>query len=304
MKHITDQMIDDMVSIEEAYDVVLDAFSLFGKQQCAMQERVRTESGPFKLSTLGAVIPAQGVAGAKIYSTVSGQFNFVIMLFSTQTGEPLATLDANAITRLRTAASTAVAAKYLARKEATHMVLFGAGVQGQSHAVQFSRRYPLQKITLLDPYVQPGVVQAMQDNCGVPVVLTEDARSVQDADIIITASRSPTALFSGDDVRPGTFIGAIGSSLPHTRELDDRTLEKASLIAIEWQAQTMREAGDLVLAGASTQVCTKLVELGDLVAGHHAGRINNDDITVYKAVGVGIEDIALAGLAYKKLMAR
>src|SRR5690606_14125505 len=97
-------MIDEVISPRQAQDVLRDAFSDYASGEAAMQSRIRTEAQSIKLSTLGAVIPQQGVVGAKVYTTIKGQFNFVILLFSSRNGKPLATLDAGALTRIRTAA--------------------------------------------------------------------------------------------------------------------------------------------------------------------------------------------------------
>ena len=298
MLHITDDMIDTLVSPDEALQSMLDAFTSFGKGEAAMQSRERTEAGGVKLSTLGAVIPSLGVTGAKVYTTIKGQFDFVILLFSTATGQPLATMEANAITRLRTAATTVLAAQQLAPKDAQHLFLCGAGVQGFSHAVQLARHFPLKQITVFDPYASPDLTERLQTASGVKVLRANDVQDVGDAQIVVTASRSTTPLFSGDAIAPGAFVAAIGSSLPHTRELDDSALKRASSIVVEWRKQALVEAGDLVLANPSIDLKSKVIELGELVCGSHKAVAAGAGITLYKAVGMGLEDIALAGLAY------
>lgn len=303
MQHITDDMIDAAVSPQDAQQVLLDAFRSFGLGHAAMQERIRTEAQGVKLSTLGAVIPEQKVAGAKVYSTIKGQFTFVIVLFSTDDGSALASFDAGAITRLRTAACTLIAAHHLARPGSRQMALFGAGVQGQAHAIQMAKAFDLEEIRVCDPYAPPGLAADLQHQCGTPVRLCNASETVADADIVVTASRSTTPLFGGDQLKPGCFVAAIGSSLPYTRELDDRALERAARIAVEWMPQTMREAGDLVLARPGLVTPDKLVELGALVTGAAPGRLSDDEITLYKSVGVGLEDVALAGLAWHRIQA-
>ena len=303
MQHITDDMIDAAVSPQDAQQVLLDAFRSFGHGQAAMQERIRTEAQGVKLSTLGAVIPEQKVAGAKVYTTIQGQFTFVIVLFSTEDGRALASFDAGAITRLRTAACSLIAARHLARPGARQMALFGAGVQGRAHAIQMAQAFDLEEIRVCDPYALPGLAADLQRQCGTPVRLCDAAETVAGADIVVTASRSTTPLFSGDQLEPGCFVAAIGSSLPHTRELDDRALERAARIAVEWLPQTLREAGDLVLARPGLVSPEKLVELGALVTGVSPGRQSDDEITLYKSVGVGLEDVALAGLAWQRVQA-
>jgi ornithine cyclodeaminase len=304
MQHITDDMIDAAVSPQDAQQVLLDAFISFGQGRAAMQERVRTEADGIKLSTLGAVIPEQQIAGAKVYTTIKGQFSFVILLFSTVDGQPLASFDAQAITRLRTAACSVIAARHLARADARRMALFGAGVQGRAHAQQMAHAFSLDQILVCDPYADPGLADSLQQQCDTPVRLCGAQEAVADADIVVTASRSVQPLFDGDWLKPGTFVAAIGSSLPHTRELDDRALQRASLVAVEWLPQTRREAGELVQAAVGVLPEEKLVELGALVTGQHPGRRNREEITLYKSVGVGLEDVALAGFAYRRITQR
>lgn len=303
MQHITDDMIDAAVSPQDAQQVLLEAFRSFGHGQAAMQERIRTEAEGVKLSTLGAVIPEQKVAGAKVYTTIKGQFTFVIVLFSTVDGRALATFDAGAITRLRTAACSMIAAGHLARPASRQMALFGAGVQGRAHAAQMAQAFELDEIRVCDPFAGPGLAAELQRQCGRPVRLCGADEAVAGADIVVTASRSTTPLFTGDQLKPGCFVAAIGSSLPHTRELDDRALERAVCIAVEWKPQTLREAGDLVLARPGLVSEDKLVELGALVTGAAPGRQDDEAITLYKSVGVGLEDVALAGLAWLRVQA-
>ena len=299
MLHITDSMVDTLVSADQALHSMRLAFTAFGKGEAAMQARERTDAGGVKLSTLGAVIPSLGVTGAKVYTTINGQFNFVILLFSTETGAPLATMDANAITRLRTAATTVLAAEHLAPAQPQQLFLCGAGVQGMAHAQQFVRRFAIPRIAVFDPYAGDDLADRLAQLTGAQVTRATTTDGVADADIVITASRSKDPLFAGERLKNGAFVAAIGSSLPHTRELDDAALARASMIAVEWKKQALTEAGDLVLADPALKVADKVVELGDLVSGQLSAPRPTSGITLYKAVGVGLEDIALAGLAYQ-----
>jgi ornithine cyclodeaminase len=303
MQHITDELIDRHVCADDAQRIMEAAFASFGRGEAAMQERVRTAAGGVKLSTLGAVIPDQQVAGAKVYTTIAGQFSFVILIFSTVDGRPLASFDAGAITRLRTAACTVVAARRLARPDAATLALFGAGTQGAAHARQLSAALPLRRILVSDPYADDAVLAQLAQQCGIPVTRAEPDAATAQADVVVTASRSQTPLFSGASLRPGTFVAAIGSSLPDTRELDDTTLRRASAVVVEWRPQSMREAGDIVLAGPEVLPANKIVELSEVVLGSALARRHADDIVIYKSVGVGLEDVALAGFAWKQISA-
>ncbi len=138
MLYITDAMIDAALTPTDVQEALADAFRSFAKGQAGMQERIRTYGGSVRLSTLGAVLPEQEFAGAKVYTTIDGVFSFAIVLFSSKTGKLLATLEANAITRLRTAASSVLAARSLARRDSSTLAVFGIGVQGVAHALQFA----------------------------------------------------------------------------------------------------------------------------------------------------------------------
>ncbi len=304
MQQVSDTMLDALVSPAQAQAVLAEAFAQWGRGEAAVQARLRTEAGDVKLSTLGAVIPGQGVAGAKVYTTIGGRFSFVILLFSAETGEPLATFDAAAITRLRTAACSVLAARHLARPDATVLAVLGLGVQGLAHARQFAQAYALQRICVHSPHLTEVQVQDLQAACGVPVLACSADAAVVQADLVVTATRSRTALFDGGLLKPGAFVAAVGSSLPTTRELDDRALSRASLVAVEWRSQSLREAGDLVLADPAALPPAKVVELSDLILGRVSGRRRADEITIYKSVGVGLQDVALAGLAWRTMKER
>ena len=301
MLYITDAMIDAALTPADVQGALTDAFRSFAAGQGGMQERIRTYGGGVRLSTMGAVLPEQEFAGAKVYTTIEGAFSFAIVLFSSRTGALLATLDANAITRLRTAASSVLAARMLARPGSGTLAVFGVGVQGEAHAVQFAEAYPLREILLVSQRNDPRVAVDLAGKTGVSTRLATSEEAVAAADIIVTASRSKTALFPGETIRPGTFLAAVGSSLPTSRELDDTALTRASRIAIEWRTQSLREAGELVLAAPGVVDEAKIVELGELVAGTAPGRVSDEEITLYKSVGVGLEDVAIAGLAYSRI---
>jgi ornithine cyclodeaminase len=120
--------------------------------------------------------------------------------------------------------------------------------------------------------------------------------------MVVTASRSATPLFDGAMLPAGAFVAAVGSSLPDARELDDTALRRAAIVAVEWRQQALREAGDLVLAERSALPPEKIVELGELVVGQATGRRREADITVFKSVGVGLADVAVAALAYRRIV--
>ncbi|MBC8721117.1 ornithine cyclodeaminase family protein [Paraburkholderia sp. 31.1] len=307
MIHLNDAQIDALVGFDEAIPTLEQAFRALSRGRAAVQRRVRTEAGGVKLSTLGAVLPEAGVTGAKVYTTINGRFSFSIVLFSTDDGRPLATLDANALTRIRTAATTVLAVRALAREDARAVAIFGTGVQGRAHAQALAAHTGLQsfRIVGLDNVEQVvDELNARHRARGVKATAGEAAEAVRDADVIVTATRATGALFDGATLAPGAMVAAIGSSLPYTRELDDTTLARASRIVVELHEQAREEAGDLVQAAPGTFDWRNVVELGDVLEGRASARVRSEDIVVYKAVGIGLQDVALAGLAWHKHVAR
>jgi ornithine cyclodeaminase len=307
MIHLNDTQIEALVGFDEAIPVLEVAFRALAQGRAAVQRRVRTEAGGVKLSTLGAVLPDAGVTGAKVYTTINGRFSFSIVLFSTEDGRPLATLDANVLTRIRTAATTVIAIRALARDGARTVAIYGTGVQGRAHAQALAGHTALKHFRIVGLDGVAALVDEINTRYGtrgIEAVAAESANAVRDADVIITATRATGALFDGTTLAPGATIAAIGSSLPYTRELDDHTLSRAARIVVELTEQAKEEAGDLVQAAAGTFAWRDVVELGDVLEGRAGGRVNPGDIIVYKAVGIGLQDIALAGLAWRNHVAR
>ena len=124
------------------------------------------------------------------------------------------------------------------------MVLFGAGVQGREHAQQMAGAYHLTELRVCDPFAASEVFADLERRCGVAVRRCGDAdEALAGADIVVTASRSKTPLFDGDRLPKGAFVAAIGSSLPDTRELDDRALARASVVAVDWASAGQEGSG-------------------------------------------------------------
>jgi ornithine cyclodeaminase len=304
MIHLTDDQIDRALHGADIVGTLGRAFTAFARGEAAMQERIRTEAGPVKLSTMAGVWPAEGFAGAKVYTTISGKFNFVIALFSATTGEPLATLEANALTRWRTAAVSVLAARALANPGAGRLALFGTGVQALAHARAFASAFPLVSLRVVSRSGGEEFAARLRAELGSDVRPASAREALEGADLVVTATRSPSPLFAGDAVEPGAFVAAVGSSMPHTREVDDVLLARSRAIVVELRAQAKREAGDLVLAAPAVLEKVPLVELGEVIAGMARVRRDDDDIVVFKSVGVGLEDVAVAGLAWQRALAQ
>jgi ornithine cyclodeaminase len=241
------------------------------------------------VSAMGAVLPSLDVLGTKVYATRNGQFQFLVNLFQLSSGLPLATLEGNELTRLRTAATTALAVQLLASPRATSLAVFGAGVQAQAH---IEALWPLRAFKELLICARSGAeaLAAKYRARGLPAraVAAQEAAA---APVVVTATRSSEAIFDGAWVQPGALVTAVGSSKPTARELDDALLARAAQIVVEWKPAAEQEAGEFRRAAPGVIDPAKVVELGPLLL--QPPPWNPNHITVYKSVGIGLEDVAL-----------
>jgi alanine dehydrogenase len=245
-----------------------------------------------------AVMPAYGGAlGAKLvtfYPNNKGvhTHHAMILLFRPETGEPLVTMDGRLITEMRTAAVSAVATDVLARGDASVLAILGSGVQARSHleALRLVRKF--REVRVWSP--RNSREFARQFNV-TATASAEDA--VRGADVIVVATAATEPVLLGEWLSPGAHLNAVGATRPNWRELDDETLRKARLY-VEWREAAMKESGDVIAAG---QV---LAEIGEVLAGSKSGRESDEEITLFKSVGVAVEDIAAADLVYRNAKCR
>jgi ornithine cyclodeaminase/alanine dehydrogenase-like protein (mu-crystallin family) len=214
----------------------------------------------------------------------------VIQLFKPETGEPLVLMDGRLITEERTAAVSAVATKHLARPDASVLALIGSGVQARSHlkALRLVRDFREVRVW------SPRHASAFAREFGVRATASaEDA--VDGADVVVTATTSKVPVVQGAWLSPGVHINAVGAARPDWRELDDEVLRRARLY-VDSRAAAEQESGDVRAAGEV------VAEVGEVVAGTKAGRGSADEITLFKSLGLAIEDVASADLVYRKAL--
>jgi ornithine cyclodeaminase len=301
VRFLTNADVDALVDPAAALTAVHGAFEELARGSAAVQARERTAVGDVKLSTLGAVIAGDGVLGAKAYSTVAGNFSFLVVLFAADDGRRLAALESDALTRLRTAATSTLAARLLARPSPKRLVVFGSGSLAQGHVHALADAFEPESVTMVGRTPPVEVAAELSSSLRVPVSTGEARASLEGADLVVTATRATDPLFPSSWLPDGAHVSAVGSSRPEARELDDDTYRRARTVAVEWRPQAAREAGGLlhaVEAGAVTW--ERVVELADLLAERVPGRVSPDDVTLFQSVGIGLEDVALAAEVWRR----
>jgi ornithine cyclodeaminase len=227
-----------------------------------------------------------------------------VMLFDGETGELLAVINASAITAIRTAAVSAVATRLLSREDAGDLAIIGAGVQARSHLVAMNCARPLRRVRIAARSLESAksFANEMQLHCAAliePLASVEAA--VRGADIIVTATTSRDPVLQREWISPGAHINAIGTFSPRAREVDTATMAAASLF-VDRRESALNEAGDYLIAAQEGAIGPEHLraDLGEVLTNVHPGRTSLEEITVFKSLGLAIEDLAAAAHVYQK----
>jgi ornithine cyclodeaminase/alanine dehydrogenase-like protein (mu-crystallin family) len=266
---------------------------------------------------LMALMPAYlGTAGEEAYGLKAicifpgnpaaglDQHQGLVLLSSAQTGQPLAILNASAVTEIRTAAVSAVATALLARPDASELAIIGTGVQARAHLTALAAARPLTAVRVAgrDQGRARRFADEMRGTVEAPVTACESAaEAVDDADIVVTATSSAEPVLRRPWLAPGAHVNAVGACVPAARELDTETMASAALFA-DSRESAASEAGDYVLALAEGAIEPGAIraELGEVLIGAAPGRLDEDEITVFESLGLAVEDLAAAMLAYSR----
>jgi len=277
-----------------AMENALIEFSL-GRVVQPVRNMLTVEEGKRYLGIMPAV--ARQVMGAKLVSfypsnegTGTATHQAMILLFRSDTGEPLAVMDGRLITEMRTAAVSAAVTRYLAAPGARVLALLGSGVQARAHLQALSRVRSFDEIRVWSRTAAHADRFAEENNAKAMAI----ADAVRGADVVVTATSSLQPILDGDWLKPGAHVNAVGSPRPNWRELDDRTM--ANFLVVDSRAAVLEEAGDVILSGAEIYA-----EAGEIFAGMK--KIASLETTVFKSVGLAIEDIEAARLVYDTAIA-
>ena len=227
-----------------------------------------------------------------------------VLLYETTRGRLIAMVDATAITAIRTAAVSGVATKLLAREDAKRLALIGSGVQANVHLDAMMAVRPISSVRVCSKSIEraEAFAEAVAPRIGIAINATESVQEAVDgADIVCTVTSSPDPILKGEWLAPGVHINAVGSSVPFVRELDGVAVQRARLF-VDRRESAINEAGDFVIAKRERLITDDhiLGEIGEVLTGAVRGRNAPDDITLFKSVGLAVEDLAAARHVYDK----
>jgi ornithine cyclodeaminase/alanine dehydrogenase-like protein (mu-crystallin family) len=223
-----------------------------------------------------------------------------VTLFDGETGAPLAIVDAGAVTAVRTAAVSAVATRALARADANRLAILGAGIQARAHLEALSHVRPFASARIWGRTEALARSLVEETNVPFPVEVVSSAQeAVADADVIATTTASAEPIVARDWLAPGVHINAVGSSIPTAREIDSATMADAALFA-DRRESFYAEAGDYLLAVDELGPHEVRAELGEVLTGAADGRRDEEELTLFKSLGLAAEDLAAVEHLYRR----
>ena len=300
--YLREDDIAHLLRLDDVIAAVEEAFRQHGQGTAVNRPRQRVEGGGSTLHVMTGAVPGLGVMGFKAYAGGRGRTRFLGHLYSAESGELLAVMEADRLGQLRTGAASAVATKHMAPPAAGSIGLLGSGWQARGQVVAVSRVRPVALVTCYSRSNQrrDAFAAEMVQELGAEVVAVESPQeAVEGSDIIITATNARDPVLRGEWLAPGMHINAVGSNAASRRELDAGAVGRAAVRAVDDLEQAKVESGDLIGAvEIGTISWDRVVELGRIVAKEIPGRTRADDITLFESQGVAIEDVVTMKLAY------
>ena len=296
---LTHKDVSSLLTMESNIETMENSFIELSKNNVKMPDRgvviVEDKNGWYGVMT--AHMSGMKALGTKIVTVFPENTKLnkpttqgIISLTDADTGELICIMDGSLITGMRTGAVTGVATKYLSRKDSESVGIFGSGYQSRFQLMAICSVRNISRIILNSPSANKKTefIQSLERELDVPINVEQDINKVLDNDILVTATSSPLPLFDGNMINSGTHINCIGAHTKDSSEVDSTTIQRSKVVVDEINT-ALREAGGITKDNI-------FAELSDVILGKTPTRTNNDDITLFKSMGLSLEDISTANL--------
>lgn len=297
-----------LLTMDMALEAVEQGLRKLALDEAMNTPRARVQTDHAMLHLMSASAKSLGVMGAKIYATSrKGGARFILPLFDGKSGALLCLMQADYLGQMRTGAASGIATQYMARTDATEVGIFGSGKQARTQVQAVCRVRRIRQVQVYSPNEQRRreFADEMSELCQTEVVaVPRPEMAAEKKDIIITATTSREPVLNGQWIAEGTHINAIGSNFLGKAELDSVAVRRCAVIAVDSKDQARIEAGDFQqpLEDGSLH-WADVRELGQIIVGRYAGRKHPQDVTLFKSLGVAIEDVAVAARIYARAQA-
>jgi ornithine cyclodeaminase/alanine dehydrogenase-like protein (mu-crystallin family) len=296
--YLTEAEVARVLTMDLALDAVSAAFRKLALEEAVNIPRQRCQTDQVMLHVLPAAAKTLSGIGFKAYTTSKQGARFHVTLYDPRTGEMTAILEADLLGQFRTGAASGVATKKLARADATTVGCFGTGKQARTQILAVCKVRPVKKVHVYgrDAERRKSFAAQLSQETGTEVVPVErPEEAAKGLDIVITATTAREPVLFGEWVSEGQHLNLIGSNYTAKAEADVEVFRRATLVTVDSKEQAKQEAGDFTPAiNAGVLHWADIQELAPLLIGRYPGRESPQDVTVFKSLGLGIEDVALA----------
>jgi ornithine cyclodeaminase/alanine dehydrogenase-like protein (mu-crystallin family) len=304
---LTEDDVRRLLTMEMALEGVEQGLRKLALDEAHNIPRARAQTDHAMLHVMGAAIKGLGVMGTKVYATSRKGSEFVVSLFDGRTGALLALIQADYLGQIRTGAASGVATQYMARADAAQVGIFGSGKQAHTQLLAVSKVRRLRRACVYSP--NEGRRKAFADElsaaCQIEVVpVARPEMAAEDMDIICTATSSREPVLHGQWLSQGTHINAVGANFLGKAELDAVAVRRCADVVVDSKEQARLEAGDFQQAFEDGSLhWSDVRELGQVIVGRYPVRKHAQDITLFKSIGIAVEDVAVAARVYARAQA-
>ncbi|MFL5106429.1 MAG: ornithine cyclodeaminase family protein [Xanthobacteraceae bacterium] len=306
-RYLTEVDVARLVTVTDAIVVLEEAFALWRDPGTTNLPRQRAMLAAGRFNLMGAACEKKSIFGLKAYFAGKGGACYHVLLYAADGGGLLAMMEADLLGALRTGAASGLATKLMANPDARSLAVMGAGKQARTQAAAICAVRKIDRIRVYSPTREHRTAFAfvLADELGIETEPVDSGEACVDgADVVVTVTKSADPVCRAEWLKPGAHVNAAGANAADRRELDPEIVIRAALRVTDDRAQAQVEAAefrDLVSAGRLAW--SDIHELGDLLTGRVRGRSAASDITVYKSLGIALEDIAFAELIYRRALA-
>ncbi|MFL5102372.1 MAG: ornithine cyclodeaminase family protein [Xanthobacteraceae bacterium] len=306
-RYLTEVDVARLVTVTDAIVVLEEAFALWRDPGTTNLPRQRAMLAAGRFNLMGAACEKKSIFGLKAYFAGKGGACYHVLLYAADGGGLLAMMEADLLGALRTGAASGLATKLMANPDARSLAVIGAGKQARTQAAAICAVRKIDRIRVYSPTREHRTAFAfvLADELGIETEPVDSGETCVDgADVVVTVTKSADPVCRAEWLKPGAHVNAAGANAADRRELDPEIVIRAALRVTDDRAQAQVEAAefrDLVSAGRLAW--SDIHELGDLLTGRVRGRSAASDITVYKSLGIALEDIAFAELIYRRALA-
>jgi alanine dehydrogenase len=305
---LTEEEVRRLLTMDMALEAVEQGLRKLALDEAMNTPRSRVQTDHAMLHVMSAAAKSLGVMGAKLYSTSrkSGA-RFILPLFDGKTGALLCLMQADYLGQVRTGAASGIATQYMARPDATEVGIFGSGKQARTQVQAVCRVRRIRQVQVYSPHEERrrAFAAEMSELCQTEVVpVSRPEMAAEKKDILITATTSREPVLTGHWLAEGTHVNAIGSNFLGKTEIDSVTVRRCAVIAVDSKDQARIEAGDFQQALEDGSLhWSEVRELGQIIVGRYPGRRHPQDVTLFKSLGIAIEDVAVAARVYARAQA-